>query len=301
MTTAGLDIGGTKIEVQVFDADWAECTKRRVPTPKGYNDLVAAVADQIAWAEAEAGPLAAVGVGAAGLVNPQTGLALTANLPASDRPFPADIEAASGRKITYVNDCRALALSEAVFGVGQGHRVVMALIIGTGIGGGIAVNGGLLPGPTATGGEFGHIAAPAHVVAEQGLPVFDCGCGRKGCIETYVAGPGLARLGQHMLGREMTAPEIAEGRRGETRAVWTLWCQLAAEMIHGLTLTVDPDVIVLGGGLSSVPGVVDDLMAAAQAAQIRGFGAAPVVLAQGGDASGARGAAYAAWKEMTDG
>ncbi len=301
MTAIGLDIGGTKIEARVFAGDWSEVTRRRVPTPQDYEALVAAVVDQITWAEGETGGAAAVGIGAAGLVNPKTGHALTANLVASGRPFPRDIAGAVGRDVTYINDCNALALSEAVFGAGKGHRTVMGLIIGTGIGGGTVVDGKLLQGLTATAGEFGHIAAPAHLVVEHDLPVIRCGCGRMGCIETYVAGPGLERLAQHLTSKRLAAPDIAAARDGEMQRAWRLWCQLAGEMIAGLTMTVDPDVIVLGGGLSAVPGVADDLMAQAGAAQISGFGNAPIVLAEGGDASGARGAAYAAWLEHANG
>jgi len=301
MTVAGLDIGGTKIEVQIFDEDWNEVARNRCATPKGYEDLVGDIASQIRWATEEAGGLDAIGVGTAGLVNPRTGLALTANLPATDHPLPADIEKAIGRPITFVNDCRALALSEAVFGAGRGRRTVMGLIIGTGIGGGIAIDGALIPGPTATGGEFGHFAAPAQLVAKHSLPVVQCGCGRMGCIETYVAGPGLERLAKHLTGQSLTAPEIADRRHDDMAEVWSLWCELAAEMLHTLTLTVDPDVIVFGGGLSKVPGVIDDLTAAAASSQIPGFAPAQLVLAQGGDSSGARGAAYAAWTEQQDG
>jgi len=297
MTTAGIDIGGTKIEVQVFDDNWGEIARHRLATPKDYPAIVAAVVDQIDWATREAGSISAVGIGAAGLVNPETGHAFTANLAASGHPFPSDIARQAGRAVTYVNDCRALALSEAVFGAGQGKRVVMALIIGTGVGGGIAVDQQLLPGPTATGGEFGHTAAPAHIVAEYRLPVYQCGCGRMGCIETYIAGPGLERLAKFVTGEDVTTKQIAARRETDMAQVWSIWCAFTAEMIHSLTLTVDPDVIVLGGGLSAIAGVVEDLGKVASQTQIAGFGAAPIVLAQGGDASGARGAAYAAWRE----
>ena len=231
MTTAGIDIGGTKIEVQVFDDSWTEIARRRVSTPQAYSEIVAAVVDQMNWAEQEAGPIAAVGIGAAGLVNPITGAALTANLSASGHPFPADIAEKAGRRITYVNDCRALALSEAVFGAGQGARTVMALIIGTGVGGGIAVDQGLLPGPTATGGEFGHTSAPAHVVAAHRLPLYECGCGRLGCIETYVAGPGLQRLAEFVTGQNVTTQEIAARRDSDMSLVWSIWCEFAADML----------------------------------------------------------------------
>lgn len=297
MTVAGIDLGGTKCEVRLFDEDWCEVARRRAPTPKSYKELVTTVVDQARWAEAEAGMALPVGVGAAGLVNPKTGLALTANLPATDHPLPTHLNTALGRQITYVNDCRALGLSEAIFGAGRGHNTVMSLIIGTGIGGGIVVNQSLLQGPTLTGGEFGHIAAPAHIVSRYRLPIHRCGCGRLGCIETYVAGPGLTALAQHLSGLALPPPEIAERRKGDMARVWKVWTSLAAEMIHGLTLTVDPDVIVLGGGLSQIDGVIEDITAAAQDAQIGDFMAAKLVLAEGGDASGARGAAYAAWQE----
>lgn len=298
MTTAGIDIGGTKIEVQVFDQNWVEVARHRVATPKDYPSIVAAVGDQIDWAAGKAGPISAVGIGAAGLVHPETGHAFTANLAASGHPFPADIAKRAGRDVTYVNDCRALALSEAVFGAGKDKRTVMALIIGTGVGGGIAVDQALLPGPTATGGEFGHTSAPAHIVAAHGLPLYQCGCGRMGCIETYIAGPGLERLAKFVTGADITTKDIAARRDADMAQVWSIWCAFTAEMIHSLTLTVDPDVIVLGGGLSAIPGVIEDLTVAAGQTQIAGFNPAPIVLAQGGDASGARGAAYAAWQDM---
>ncbi|PSL19767.1 ROK family protein [Shimia abyssi] len=293
----GLDIGGTKIEAQVFDADWTEVARLRRPTPADYDGLVAAVAGVIEEAQAETAPFEAIGIGAAGLIHPDTGLATTANLPAMGRPLPGDIAARLGRNVTYVNDCRALALSESVFGAGKGKRCVVALIIGTGIGGGIAINDRLLQGPTLTGGEFGHIAAPAHLIAAHGLPVEQCGCGRMACIETYVSGPGMARLAKHLTGKDVTPPEIAARRDGDMAQVWDIWCALAGEMLLGLTLTVDPDVIVLGGGLSRIEGVTQALEDATRAAQIGAFNVPPVVLASGGDSSGARGAAYAAWQE----
>ena len=199
MNAIGIDLGGTKMEAQVFDDAWSVAARRRRDTPKDYAELVTELADLIRWADAQTSGTVPVGIGAAGLVNPKTGLALTANLVATGQPFPADIARTVERPVTYVNDCRALALSEAIFGQGKGRRTVMALILGTGVGGGIAVDGSILQGPTHTGGEFGHTSAPAHLVAKHDLPIWRCGCGRMGCIETYIAGPGLARLAKHIL------------------------------------------------------------------------------------------------------
>jgi len=296
MTAIGIDLGGTKIETQVFADDWTVAARQRVATPLQYADLVQAVADQIQWAQQQAGHPAPVGIGAAGRINPQTGLALTANLAATGRPFPADLEQAVQHPITYINDSHALVLSESVFGAGRGHRTVLALILGTGIGGGICVDQTLLAGPTMTGGEFGHTSAPAHLVAKHRLPVERCGCGRIGCIETYIAGSGLQNLAKHMTGQDVTPQQIAVERAGTMSGVWQLWCDLTADLIHTLTLGVDPHVIVVGGGLSRIVGVIDELTVAARAAQFGDFGTPPLVLAQGGDTSGARGAAYAAWQ-----
>ena len=300
MNAIGIDLGGTKMEAQVFDDAWSVAVRRRRDTPKDYADLVTELADLIRWADAQTSRTVPVGIGAAGLVNPKTGLALTANLVATGQPFPADIARAVGRPVTYVNDCRALALSEAIFGQGKGHRTVMALILGTGVGGGIAVDGAILQGPTHTGGEFGHTSAPAHLVAKHDLPIWRCGCGRMGCIETYIAGPGLVRLAKHILGTDLTTVEIAARRNIDTGPVWQVWCDFSADLLHSLTLTADPDLIVLGGGLTHIDRLVEDLSAAARRAQIGDFAVPEIVLAQGGETSGARGAAYAAWQAHHD-
>ncbi len=300
MNAIGIDLGGTKMEAQVFDDAWSVAVRRRRDTPKDYADLVTELADLIRWADAQTSGTVPVGIGAAGLVNPKTGLALTANLVATGQLFPADIACTIGRPVTYMNDCRALALSEAVFGQGQDRRTGMALILGTGVGGGIAVDGAILQGPTHTGGEFGHTSAPAHLVAKHDLPIWRCGCGRMGCIETYIAGPGLVRLAKHILGTDLTTVEIAARRNIDTGPVWQVWCDFSADLLHSLTLTADPDLIVLGGGLTHIDRLVEDLSAAARRAQIGDFAVPEIVLAQGGETSGARGAAYAAWQAHHD-
>lgn len=295
MIAGGIDLGGTKIEAQVFADDWSLSQRHRIETPKDYSGLVDAVAAQIRWIERQAGAIP-IGIAAAGLVNPATGLALTANLPATGQPFPADIAAATGRRVTYVNDCRALTLSEAVFGAARGASPAIGLIIGTGIGGGVAVSGRLVEGPATLGGEFGHFALAAAPVLEHGLPVIRCGCGRVGCTETLISGPGLSRIVLHKTGQQMTPPEVVAARKTDTNIAecWAIWCDLVAEMLLTLCLTIDPACIVLGGGLSQAEGVIPDLSAALRRAQLAGFAIPALRLAEGGDASGARGAAYAA-------
>lgn len=299
---AGIDLGGTKIEVQLFDSGWSKVATHRIATPKVYEDLVAAVADQIAWVEDYAKGLP-IGVAAAGLINPSTGLALTANLPASGYPFPADIEAAANRPITYINDCRAQALSEAQFGAARGYRCALSLNLGTGLAGGIVIDGRLLSSPTGIGGEFGHFALPATTILTHNLPIIPCGCGRLGCTETLIAGPGLARIVAHATHRHLTPELIVMLRKTDPQiaACWAIWCELCAELIHTLRLTVDPDCIVLAGGLSGAPDLIADLTQALINTSLPGFFPPPIVLAEGGDTTGARGAAYAAFLERTAG
>lgn len=300
MISAGIDLGGTKIETQIFDKNWEVAAKQRVPTPKDYPALVTTLADQVRWAKIH-GDIP-VGIGAAGLVNPANGLALTANICANGKPLPADVIAASGTNVTYMNDCRALALSEAIFGAGRTHRVVAGVILGTGIGGGLTTDGKLHPSGRQVSGEFGHMSAPAHLVAKYDLPIVQCGCGKTGCIETLIAGPGMSRIATAIAGQSLTAPDVAATRFTNPKAqqVWDIWSDLTADLLLTISRVSDPDIIVLGGGLSKMPDVTQALQSKLDAIQFDGFKAPKVVLAEGGEASGARGAAFAAWQEAGD-
>lgn len=293
---AGIDLGGTKIETQVFDEAWAVVARRRRPTPATYDALVEALAEEARWA-AHAG--AHVGVCAAGLVNPLTGLAYAANLPSTGRPLPADVAAAAGRPVAWLNDCRALTLSEAVLGAARGLSPVAGLVLGTGVGGGLAIDGRLVAAHAATGGEFGHMAVAAHVVQRHGLPVLACGCGRRACVEAYASGPGLLRLARAMGAEATTTEEVIEMRPRDPAAAraWAAWVDVLAEMMHAVAFVADPAAWVLGGGLSRVPGVAGDLAQGLARAQLPGFRSAAVLLAEGGEAGGARGAALQALRE----
>jgi N-acetylglucosamine kinase len=289
----GIDLGGTKIEVQVFGPDWQLVARHRWPTPPGYDHLVTAMADAVHWCEAQGHKGLPVGIAAAGLVNPATGFALTSNLPATGRPFPADIAAAADRPIAWINDCRALALSEATLGAARGADPAVALILGTGVAGGVVSKGALLPSPAQVGGEFGHFPLAAAPVVAHGLPVPACGCGRIGCAETYLSAPGLARIAAHLTGQGHNPEAIVAGR-ATTPAfarAWDIWLDLATDFLVTLCFTIDPEVIVLGGGLSRAPGLTDDLTTRLSQATLAGFPIPAIRLAQGGDASGARGAA----------
>ncbi|NRB01161.1 MAG: ROK family protein [Rhodobacteraceae bacterium] len=288
---AGIDLGGTKIETRVFADDWSVLDTRRTATPDGYDALVAEVLDHLKWARTARSDIA-VGVGSPGFVDRVTGTMTTANLPATGRPLPSDISEAFGAPVTFVNDCRAFTLSEAVLGAGQGARSVMGLVMGTGLAGGLAVNGVLLPDLNGIAGEYGHTPLSAEVVAKHNLPLLTCGCGRTGCVETLAAGPGIVRLAQH-LGHDAR----------DTRTIFTdpscapvldVWAEIMGALIAALMATIDPDRIVLGGGVSNMPDVTGRLARATDQTLLRGSRSPEFRIAQGGPESGARGAALAA-------
>jgi len=289
---AGIDLGGTKIEASVFDAGWAVLETRRVPTPGNYAALIDALADQVNWLQQHSAKTS-VGVGAPGRHDSKTGLAFMANVAADGHPMRADLKAATKTNISFGNDCDLFALSEAKLGAGQGFDTVFGLILGTGIGGGICLNGALHQTPNNTAGEVGHLPISASLVQEFDLPILQCGCGRHGCYETLGAGPGLSRLAEMLSGQTIQAQEIA-ARNGKEMHIWT---RIIAELIGALQLTIDPDCIVLGGGLSNIPDVDQILTKAIENAGLRGAYPPKISKAAFGDSSGTRGAALLAFKE----
>lgn len=291
MTAGGIDLGGTKIESRYFDATWQELARNRVPTPMSYPELVAALLEQIRWLEAQ-GPLDHVGVGVPGLIDPRSGRMLTANLPATGCPLATDLMSAAGRPVSVANDCRAFALSEAVQGAGRDHVSVLGLVIGTGVAGGMVVDGSLLPDLNGQHGEFGHLPLPADVVARYGLPLAQCGCGLAGCFETLLAGPGLVRLARHLIGGDYTAKAIMTGDNLKTARL--AWADIAGSLVAILSRTFDPEIIVLGGGIGSLPDVPCMISTALDGKLLAGTRAPKIVTAAHGDASGARGAAILA-------
>ncbi len=285
MIAGGIDVGGTKIEASVFDASWQALETRRVDTPQSYPALVEAVAAQAAWI----GDLP-LGIGLPGRHDAQTGLAFTANLPASGKPMRADILHAMARPASFGNDCDLFALSEAQLGAGRGHSAMFGLILGTGVGGGFCLNGSLVTTRGGAMGEVGHLPIPATL----SLPLLPCGCGRKGCFETLASGPGMAKLGQHMDGTIRTPAEIA----AEDGAVFTTWLRIVASLIASLQCTLDPDCIVLGGGLSNIKGVAEKISAVLPPLVLKGTTPPAIFKAKFGDSSGTRGAALLALQEQ---
>ncbi|MEO0034721.1 MAG: hypothetical protein RLZZ501_744 [Pseudomonadota bacterium] len=241
----GIDLGGTKTEAVALAADGGELYRRRVPSGRDYPATIATIRDLVAAVEGETGRTGTVGIGIPGTVSPATGLVKNANSTwLIGHPLDRDLAQALGRPVRLANDADCFALSEASDGAGAGSRVVFGVILGTGVGGGIVVEGKLLAGPNAIAGEWGHIPLPWPEDDERPGP--RCYCGRYGCIETFLSGPALARDD----GRGLTAAEIA-AERPEGAALTRYQGRLARALGQIITL-IDPEVIVLGGGVSRI-------------------------------------------------
>ena len=284
----GVDIGGTKIDAIVFDRADKIIFEKRVDTPKDYEPMIAAIASLVK----EAGE-GSVGIGAPGSANPATGIWRNSNFVASNgKPMARDLETAIGRPIRIENDANCFALSEAKDGAGAGHNSVAFFTIGTGLGGGLVINGEIIRGANAEAAEFGHTSLP-WMTAEDWPPV-PCFCGKAGCAEMYVSGTGLIGDYKRVVGLEFSGPEIiARARAGEAAAGAALkrlqnrFARICAQILN----VIDPDVFVMGGGLSSLPELVEELPPHIARYTFSGEAKAKVLRAKHGGNSGVRGAA----------
>jgi fructokinase len=279
----GLDIGGTKIEALALDAAGREVFRKRVPSPRGdYAATISAVSSLVA----EIGE-GSVGIGIPGALSQVTGLVKNANSTwLIGQPLKEDLEKTLGRPVRLENDANCFALSEATDGAGKGAAVVFGVILGTGVGGGIVVNGKLLSGANAIAGEWGHNPLP--LPGAQDLPLPDCYCGRAGCIETYLSGPGLARDHELRTGRRLPPEEIVSlGDQSLERYVERL-----ARALASVINLLDPDVIVLGGGMSKVGRLYTEVPRLWRRYVFSDHVATRLAPPAHGDSSGVRGAAW---------
>ncbi|HEY8243562.1 MAG TPA: ROK family protein [Casimicrobiaceae bacterium] len=251
----GVDLGGTKIEVLALDAAGHEQYRKRVPTPQGdYDATLEAIATLVHEADDALHERASVGVGTPGSISRATGLLRGANsVCLNGKPIREDLSRRLGRDVRVTNDANCFALSEAVDGAGAGAEVVFGVILGTGVGAGVVVRGAVLDGPNGIAGEWGHNPLPWPRDDER--PGARCFCGRSGCVETFLSGPGLARDHRAANGADI-APEaiIASARAGDAACEATLARyeeRLARALAHVINI-LDPDVVVLGGGLSNL-------------------------------------------------
>lgn len=295
MICGGLDIGGTKIEARLFGPRMQPGGSRRVDTPRSdAGAFFAALAAQVAWLRAQGGRDLPIGIAMSGVVQPDSGLVRAANLPISGEHMESRLRQIAGRALPVMNDAMALAFSEANGGAGSATGASVGLVLGTGLAAGLCLDSRPAPRHGGIAVELGHCGMPARALARHGLGLWPCGCGRQGCIESYVAGPGLARLA-----KEMGIPGGARALADAPGAapVLEIWADLTAEALEVLQMTLAPPVVVLGGGLSQMPGVVARLDRALAPRLMEGVPPPALRLARFGDASGVRGAALLALQE----
>jgi fructokinase len=300
----GIDLGGTKIEGMALDGRQA-LARVRVETPRGdYDGTVAAIVSLVADLERRAGATGTVGVGIPGTLSPVSGLVKNSNsICLIGTPFKADLEIRLGRGVRVANDANCFTVSEATDGAAEGAYVVFGVIVGTGTGGGITVGGQVLEGPNGLAGEWGHNPLPWADGAERPGP--DCYCGKRGCIERFLSGPGMTADYEGVTGRVVDPRQIVNAAVGGDVVAEAALARYEARMARALAGVInvfDPDVIVLGGGMSNIARLYDNVPALWTDHVFGAVGRVPgsardplrtrLVRAKHGDASGVRGAAW---------
>ncbi|MEP3277434.1 MAG: ROK family protein [Stappiaceae bacterium] len=300
MTYGGIDLGGTKIDAALFDNRFTRLTSRRIATPRdSYAGLLNAIVAQVEWIRETANGPIPVGLGCPGFAEPSTGLARTSNLPANGRPLKNDL-AGLVDDLVFGQDMQCFALSEATGGAGSAYTGVFGLIIGTGFGGAYCHDGQIISGGNGMPCEVGHIPLSAHVCNRHDLPLRPCGCGLIGCLETYASGPGMSALAEHFTGKPTPPPIIAKrAAAGEDmfEHIMQVWSEIVAEALHVVQLTLDPDCLVIGGGVSHISGLPTRLADAFERSKLPGCRSPEIKLAKFGDSSGTRGAAMIIQRE----
>jgi fructokinase len=288
----GIDLGGTKTEILALDQSGATALRRRIATPRDYDSLLHAIAELVAGAEAELGIHGTVGMAIPGSESFGTSLIKNANTTyLIGRPLRHDLERVLARPVRLANDANCFALSEASDGAAKGAGTVFGVIAGTGVGGGVVVDGKVLGGAHGIGGEWGHIPLPAPSLDEvNNAP--PCYCGKRGCLEVWCSGPGLAADFRRTTGHDATAEEIAASDGAEERAAMDRLVDRFARAMATMVNILDPDVIVLGGGLSNVPRLYRDLPPLVEKYGFNLGGEPRIVKNMHGDSSGVRGAGW---------
>lgn len=291
----GVDLGGTKIESIALASDGKILSKHRVPTPAGdYDATIEAIRSSVAAIEKQASARGSVGIGIPGTLSPATGLIKNANSTwLIGRPLDRDLETALARPVRLSNDANCFTLSEATDGAGAEFEVVFGVILGTGVGGGISVAGRLLRGPNAIAGEWDHNPLPWPEPDE--LPGPPCYCGRHGCIETFLSGPAISHSYENAGGPALPADVIVqsaiEGNARAEQVLVTYENRLARALAHIINI-LDPDAIVLGGGLSNMDRLYKNIPEIWQSWVFSDQVDTPLLRPAHGDSSGVRGAAW---------
>ncbi len=290
----GIDLGGTKIEAIALAVDGTEAVRRRIATPQSYTDTISALASLVHEVESEAGERCSVGVGIPGAITAATGVVKNANSTwLIGHPLASDLERALERAVRVMNDADCFTLSEATDGAAAGAPSVFGVILGTGVGGGIVVNGTCLQGPNLIAGEWGHNPLPWPADHERPGP--ECYCGKRGCIETWLSGPGFARDHATHANRTMTSHQIVSAwQAGDARARDSMerYTHRLARALATVINVLDPHVIVLGGGMSNIPDLATSVGRLLPNWVFSDSVQTTVVGNSHGDSSGVRGAAW---------
>jgi len=288
----GIDLGGTKTEVIVLDPDQRPVYRDRVATPAGsYAEILALLADLVNGIQAKLKLDMSIGVGIPGAISPESGLLRNSNTVCMNgQPFLSDLQDRLEREIRIENDANCFALSEALGGAAQDCRIVFGVIIGTGTGGGLVIDGKLVNGPHSISGEWGHNPLP-WLRSEDGTPA--CYCGKTACIETFLSGPGFAHNYKTRSGNSLSSEEIIAAAAGDTSCATMLDLyhdQMARALAHVINI-LDPHAIVLGGGMSKIDSIYREVPKLLRNYVFSDFVETPILQAERGDASGVYGAA----------
>ena len=295
----GLDIGGTKIELAVFNSQLEKQYSERVETPKNsYEDWLNTIVHLVKKADEKFGCKGSVGLGIPGFVNQSTGIAEITNIRVADnKPILRDLSALLDREVRAENDANCFALSEAWDAENAQYPSVLGLILGTGFGGGFVINGKIYAGQAGMAGELGHLQLNYHALKLLGwdnAPIYDCGCGNKACLDTYLSGRGFEMLYRDLKGEALSAKDIIQRfYAGDKSAVdfVGVFVELAAISIGNIITAFDPHLVVLGGGLSNFDYLYDALPKALPAHLMRSAKVPVIKKAKYGDSGGVRGAA----------
>jgi fructokinase len=286
----GIDLGGTKIEGVVLGADGQPLARRRVPTEqqRGYEHIVEATGRLTDELRALTPQCEVIGIGTPGAISSRTGLMKNSNTAClNGRDLPGDLRRRIGLPVIVENDANCFALAEAIDGAGHGARMVFGVILGTGVGGGLVVDGRLWSGPQHIAGEWGH-----HSIDPNGP---ECYCGQRGCVESLISGPAVEAAYRQRAGNALPMDAIvARARAGEAdaRAVFDAFLDRFGRALANLITILDPDVIVLGGGLSNIDELYDAGRAAASRYVFNDELRTPIRRNRHGDSAGVLGAAF---------
>ena len=291
----GIDLGGTKIELLALAPGGVELWRKRVATPRDYDGTVAAIAGLVHEAEDATRATGSVGLAIPGTQTPAGTIKNANSVWLNGRPLRANLQAALGREVRLANDANCFALSEASDGAAAGAGVVFGVIAGTGVGGGVVVNSQVIGGAHGVGGEWGHIPLPAMTDGER-ADSRACYCGKRDCLETWCSGPFVEREFARLTGREQPLAEIAASKGEQERATIARLTDRLARAMATMVNILDPDVIVLGGGLSNIARLYDELPPLVEKHAFNLGGPPKIVKNRHGDSSGVRGAAWL-WPE----